>query len=135
VYPVRIITIKLPDWGRFVGYYAIDVEGNMVVIVLVSNSIASMRFKKFPLLIVGIEEANKFTWFTPRKHFCERYCESETIAALSSRLGDYNESEGGGEGHDFLNKDENYQLKNHNLRKISSQSRSSISCTRKVESR
>jgi hypothetical protein len=34
----------------------------------------------------------------------------------------------------ILNKDENYQFKNHNLRKISSQSRISISCTRKVES-
>jgi hypothetical protein len=52
-------------------------------------------------IIAGVEQANKFTWFTPRKPFYGRDCESETIAALSPRLGDYNESEGGGEGHDF----------------------------------
>ena len=52
-------------------------------------------------IIAGVEQAHKFAWFTPMKHFCGRDCESETIAALSPRLGDYNESEGGGKGHDF----------------------------------
>jgi hypothetical protein len=52
-------------------------------------------------IIAGVEEANIRAWITPWNPLYARDCESEAIAALFPRLGDYNESERGGEGLDF----------------------------------